>query len=122
MMRLSTVRTHRRSDGAPRSSRVPRGQSLVELAVAMTLLCVVLLGTVDLGRVYFDYIDLKTAARNGARYGALKPDDTAGMRNRALSSTVPSGTTVSAVCTGNCGTVGSTGTVVVTTTSTFTSF
>src|SRR4051794_11949444 len=107
---------------ASRPARAARGQSLVELAVTVTILGMLLLGTIDLGRLYFDYVDLKTAARNGARYGVLTPTDTAGMRTRALNSSVPAGTSVSAICTGNCSTVGATGTVVVTASSSFTSF
>ncbi|HEY7033614.1 MAG TPA: TadE family protein, partial [Thermomicrobiales bacterium] len=59
-----------------------RGQSLVELAIATPVLLLFLLGTVDLGRMYADYADLKHAARDGAGYGILKPSDTAGMESR----------------------------------------
>ena len=95
------------------------GQSLIELALSIPILCLLLLGTIDLGRMYFDYIDLKAGARNGAGYGTLKPDDTAGMENRVLNSGVPVGTTATATCTGSCSTVDATGTVVVTASSDF---
>jgi Flp pilus assembly protein TadG len=91
-----------------------RGQSLVELTLTIPVMCLLMLGTIDLGRVYFDFVDLKAGARNGAGYGTLKPTDTAGMTSRVLSSGVPDGTTATAVCTGNCSTVGATGQVVVT--------
>jgi hypothetical protein len=97
-----------------------RGQSLVELAIALPVLLLLLLGTIDLGRMYADYVDLKNAARDGAGYGILKPTDTAGMKSRVLAAGVPSGTTADAYCTGSgCTTVGQSGTVVVTATSTF---
>jgi Flp pilus assembly protein TadG len=96
-----------------------RGQSLVELAVALPLLLLILLGTIDLGRAYANYVDLKNAARDGAGYGILKPSDTAGMKSRVLAAGVPANTTPTASCTGSCSTVDGTGTVVVTAQSTF---
>jgi Flp pilus assembly protein TadG len=95
------------------------GQSLVELAIATPVLLLFLLGTVDLGRMYADYADLKHAARDGAGYGILKPSDTAGMESRVLAAGVPAGTTPTAGCTGSCATVDGTGTVVVTAQSAF---
>lgn len=96
-----------------------RGQSLVELAVTLPLLALLLLGTLDLGRMYFTYIDLKAGARNGAGYGTLKPADLSGMRARVLSSGVPAGTSATASCSGDCTTVNATGTVVVTASAAF---
>jgi Flp pilus assembly protein TadG len=96
-----------------------KGQSLVELALAMPLLCLLLLGTIDLGRLYFTYIDLKAAVRNGAGYGTLRPIDTAGMQSRVLNAGVPANTIATATCTGSCTTVDGTGTVVVTASSEF---
>jgi Flp pilus assembly protein TadG len=96
-----------------------RGQGLVELAFATPLLLLLLLGTIDLGRMYADYVDLKHAARDGAGYGILKPSDITGMKSRVLAAGVPAGTTATATCTGTCDTVGATGTVEVTATSTF---
>src|SRR5262245_41084986 len=96
-----------------------RGQSLVELAVATPVLLLILLGTVDLGRAYADYVDLKNAARDGAGYGILKPADTAGMESRVLAAGVPANTTPTASGSGSCSTVDGTGTVVVTASSTF---
>ncbi len=99
--------------------RSKRGQALVELAISVPLLLLILLGTVDFGRVFFDYIQLRSAVREGAGYGALKPTDIAGMKARVLSAGVPTGTTAFATCTGSCTTVGATGEVVVTANSTF---
>jgi Flp pilus assembly protein TadG len=92
---------------------------LVEFAFLTPLILLILLGTIDLGRMYADYVDLKHAARDGAGYGILKPTDTAGMTSRVLASGVPANTTPTATCTGSCSTVGATGMVVVTAHSTF---
>ena len=99
-----------------------KGQSIVELTLILPILCFLLLGTIDLGRLYFDYTDLKSAARNGAGYGTLKPTDTAGMIAKATSSfngSVPTGFAATATCTGSCSTVDATGTVIVTASSKF---
>jgi Flp pilus assembly protein TadG len=96
-----------------------RGQSLVEFAFLTPLALLLLLGTIDLGRLYANYVDLKHAARDGAGYGLIKPTDTAGMKSHVLAAGVPVNTTPAATCTGTCTTVGGTGTVVVSATSTF---
>lgn len=95
------------------------GQSLLELALALPLLLLLLLGTVDLGRLYADYTDLKGAVREGAGYGAYHPNDSAGIRARVLNHGVPSGTTVSVSCLGSCDMAGESATIVVQATSTF---
>jgi Flp pilus assembly protein TadG len=100
--------------------RVRRGQGLVELAVAMPILMLILLGTLDLGRAYADYVDLKSAARDGAGYGQMAPSDTSGIQSRVLSAGVPSGTTVAVTCQGDCTTIDGSGKIVVTAASTFT--
>jgi Flp pilus assembly protein TadG len=59
-----------------------RGAALVELAIALPLLIVVLLGSVDFGRVFRSAMIVTNAARAGALYGAQDPSlsgDTAGM-------------------------------------------
>jgi len=52
-----------------------RGQSLLEFALILPLILVVLLGVFDLGRVYFASITLTSAAREGARYLSVYPED-----------------------------------------------
>ncbi len=89
-----------------------RGQSLVELAIALPMLLLLMLGTLDLGRMFFDYIQLRNAVREGAAYGARAPDDTTGIRDRVDShldnylregddTTIPDPET-----TGSCATIG----------------
>jgi Flp pilus assembly protein TadG len=47
--------------------RPRRGQSVVELALALTLLLTVLLGIIDFGRVYYAHVAITNAALEGAR-------------------------------------------------------
>ncbi len=55
------------------------GQDLVEYAIIFPILFVVLMGIFDLGRVVFYYSALTNIAREGARYGAVHPDDLPGI-------------------------------------------
>lgn len=66
-----------------RSLKTETGQSLTELAVASTMLLVVLAGVIDIGRMYYTYLGLKDAAAEGAAYGSLAPSDSAGIIARA---------------------------------------
>lgn len=63
-----------------------RGQSLVELAVTMTLLLILLAGIVDVGSAFFIMVQLNDAAAEGAAFGSLHPTDTGGITLRALTS------------------------------------
>ncbi len=47
-----------------------RGANLVEAALVIPLLLILMATVVDFGRVYFAYITIIDAAREGARYGA----------------------------------------------------
>ncbi len=68
-----------------------RGQSFVELALLLSILMLILLGIIDLGRVFNAYIVITNAAREGARYGALYPSDTAGIQAHAIAEAQGSG-------------------------------
>src|SRR5918999_1774924 len=68
-MRLRSCPGRRRSIGR----RHPRGQSLVELALVLPVLMVMLVGTIDAGRLYFGWIAVTNAARVGASYAADNP-------------------------------------------------
>ena len=59
-----------------------RGQSLVELAVALPILILLLLGTVDFGMAIFSYSMLRDAAQEGAFYGSFNPANKAEIENR----------------------------------------
>ena len=58
------------------------GQSMVELALTITILMVLLAGTIDLGRAFFTWLALRDAAQEGASYGAIEPTDIGGMQDR----------------------------------------
>jgi Flp pilus assembly protein TadG len=113
--RLKTSRAER--------NRRKRGQSLVELCLAMPLLLLLLLGTIDLGRMFYYTVQLHNAVREGAGYGAHFPSDTSGMKSR-VTSEAPFVTSTSASCSGSCtgtgGVVSGTGTVTVKATYVFT--
>jgi hypothetical protein len=60
-----------------------RGQGLTEFAIILPIFMLIVLGIFDLGRVIFYYSTIHNAAREGARYGAIKHCDTTGIINRA---------------------------------------
>jgi Flp pilus assembly protein TadG len=53
--------------------RGEKGQSLVELALTLTLVLTLLAGAVDLGSAFFAYTALSDAAQEGALFGSVKP-------------------------------------------------
>ena len=54
--------------------RLRLGQSMVELSLVLPVLILVLLGTIDLGRAFFDYVRLTNAVREGALAGVVTPN------------------------------------------------
>lgn len=71
------------------SGRLPshrRGAALLELAVAIPFLLLLVVGTVDFGRAFYQGMALAHAARAGAEYGAQGVEnslDQSGMRTAA---------------------------------------
>jgi len=59
-----------------------RGQSLVEMAVSLVLLLLLLSGAVEFGMAFFQFIQLRGAAQEGALYGSINPDQTANIISR----------------------------------------
>ena len=59
-----------------------RGQSLVELAISITILVFLLAGAVEFGMIFFQYVQLRDAAQEGALYGSLYPADMTGVEAR----------------------------------------
>jgi Flp pilus assembly protein TadG len=49
------------------------GQGLVEFTLTLPILLLILVGVLDLGRLYFAAMTVTNAAREGARYGASNP-------------------------------------------------
>ncbi|MEP6896504.1 MAG: TadE/TadG family type IV pilus assembly protein [Chloroflexota bacterium] len=60
-----------------------RGQSLVELAVSLVLLLTLLSGAVEFGMAFFQFIQLRDAAQEGALYGSINPKASAPIETRA---------------------------------------
>jgi Flp pilus assembly protein TadG len=64
-----------------------RGQSLVEFTLVVPILILILLIAVDFGRLFFSYVQITNAAREGANYGITRPDDTSGITARVMQET-----------------------------------
>jgi len=60
------------------------GQSMVELAIVVTILMILLAGTVDLGRAFFTWLAMRDAAQEGAAYGSIEPYNTAELQDRVI--------------------------------------
>jgi Flp pilus assembly protein TadG len=110
------------SNWRPRRRRANRfkGQSMVELALALPTLLLLLLGTIDIGRVFTGYIEMRNGAFEGARYGARVPTDTMGITNAVIDHGVPSNTSVSVTTDPTTVTLGTDATITVVVTHTFT--
>ena len=65
-----------------------KGQSVVELALVFPLLILILLGTVDVGRIFYVTVSLNDAAEEGAIYAATAPTDTAEIKERAANASM----------------------------------
>ena len=81
------VQTLRREPHRAGSRRGSDGQSLVEFALVIPILLIMLMIAMDFGRMFFSYVQLTNAAREGANYAILHPQDTAGIQGRALQET-----------------------------------
>jgi Flp pilus assembly protein TadG len=49
------------------------GVALVELALCLPFLAIIAFGTIDLGRAYLTWVQVKNAAREGANYAQTHP-------------------------------------------------
>ncbi len=58
-----------------------RGQALVELALILPILIIILMGTMEFGRIFHSYLVITSASREGARAGVVGLDDT-GIRTK----------------------------------------
>jgi len=67
-----------------RSHLGQRGQSLVEMAISLTMLLMLMAGVLDIGRAYYTYLSLRDAAAEGAAYGSIHPTDTSGIIDRVV--------------------------------------
>ena len=87
-----------------------RGQSLVELSISLVLLLILLSGAVEFGIGFFQFVQLRDAAQEGALYGSMNPSDCTNILARikgASSSPIDlngAGVTISTTINGNaCG-------------------
>ena len=65
-----------------RRGRRTRAQALVEFALVLPVLLFLVVIAVDFGRLFFSYIQISNAAREGANYGSGAPTDTVGITSR----------------------------------------
>ena len=77
-----------------------RGQSLVEFALLIPVFLLFAVVVFDLGRAVYYYSAVHNAAREGARYGVVKPDDYAGMKQKAVDYAIGLGLTTANVTAG----------------------
>lgn len=56
------------------------GKTLLEFAIVGTVFLTVMFGVIELGRMYWTHNALRDAARRGARYAAVRRNDTAGQQ------------------------------------------
>jgi Flp pilus assembly protein TadG len=54
-------------------ARRERGQSLVELAISLTVMLLLLSGAVTFGMALFSYVAMRDAAQDGALFGSFNP-------------------------------------------------
>jgi Flp pilus assembly protein TadG len=52
-----------------------KGQALVELALILPILIMIILATMEFGRVFYSYLVITNASREGARAGVVGTDD-----------------------------------------------
>ena len=62
------------------------GQSLVELSISILILLLLLVGAVEFGMAFFQFVQLRDAAQEGALYGSLHPTELDDIRDRVRDS------------------------------------
>ncbi len=72
-----------------------KGQTLLELALALAFLMLILAGLVDYGRLYSVRIALINAAREGAFFAASDPDNLRGAMDRVKQEAMTAGIALS---------------------------
>ena len=64
----------------PKRMQFGKGQELVEYAIIAPIFLMILLVIFDLGRITYTYSVVQNVAREGARYGAIHPNDWTGIQ------------------------------------------
>jgi Flp pilus assembly protein TadG len=70
-----------------------RGNSIVEFGLAMPILCLLLIGMLDLGKFGLQKMSLLHGAREGAQYGILAYSESTNINSTAVAATGLSGVT-----------------------------
>jgi Flp pilus assembly protein TadG len=74
-----------------RKNHAERGQSFVETGLVLIIFLMLLIGIVDFGQVLYFHQSLVERARAAARYGAINPTDTTGIKNIAVYNSTTAG-------------------------------
>jgi len=85
-MRIVEGNRRRRSGAsilASRGRQATRGQALVEFALIIPAMLLLVVGGLDIGRVFFSWIEVNNAAREAAAYAGGNPTDTSGIAAHA---------------------------------------
>jgi Flp pilus assembly protein TadG len=85
-----------RSNKRQKKHICPRAQALVEFALLLPLLLVLIIGAMDLGRVFYFKIILTNAAREGANYLSRNPADYTNTLSAIITEGDSSGVTITA--------------------------
>ncbi len=64
------------------ASRTDRGQSVLEMALVLPFFLVIVMGVIDFGWAFRDYITLTNSAREGARYAIVCPTNDTQIKDR----------------------------------------
>lgn len=98
-----------RSNSDQKKHICPPAQALVEFALLLPILLVLIIGAMDLGRVFYFKIILTNAAREGANYLSRNPADYTNTLSAIITEGDSSGVTITAdeVTWAGCCTVGS---------------
>ncbi len=65
-------------------NKLTNGQSIVEMALLLPVLLLISVVAIDLGRGIYYYSAIYNAAREGARYGIIYPEDITGIKQKAV--------------------------------------
>jgi len=79
---MNNIKLLSKKNKSIQSRRSERGQSLVELAMSLTVILLLLAGAVDFSIAYFSFSAMQDAAQEGALYGSIHPDLKGEVENR----------------------------------------
>ena len=77
----------RRVSARPRRPQRRRGQAVVEFALILPVFLFLVVMALDFGRLFFSYVQVNNAAREGANYGQGAPSDVVGITARVNAET-----------------------------------